>query len=299
MGRSSFVSFRVLGIVLGLSTGCATSGTISHGYGPSDYAQSSFAVRAQAGAPATLTGADLLSVDVRKADRCMLHLVFTAIGRERFANLTQSRVGQTVQVLVGERVLLQPMVHETVSRGRLEVPWDRTPCDQAMATFVQPAAPKGPGGTTPRKTARLVTLGVRGGHSPGDLLSSVKSAPALATPQRQSQGARVRIEVVRTTATGPQTQALERVFRRRKKMLQKCYEHRTAQTPVPAETLILDTRINGRGRLQSVTVVDDTLRQPKVRECVVKKIRRVRFPARERSDELRIEISFEAAADSR
>jgi hypothetical protein len=201
VARSSFVQGRVLGTLLCLGTGCASSGAISHGYGPSDYAQSSFAVRAQAGAPAALTGADLLSVHVRKGpstyDRCMLRLKLTPTGRERFAKLTQARVGQTVQVLLGERIIMQPTVREPVSMGLLELHWDRTPCDQAMDTFVQPAAPapKDLGGTTQRKTARLVTLGVRGANSPEDLLNSVKSASSPATPHRQSQRARVRIEV--------------------------------------------------------------------------------------------------------
>jgi hypothetical protein len=148
MSQPPLIRFSALGILLGLGLGCASSGIISHGYAPSDYVQSGFTVRAEAGAPAALMGADLLSVQARrnKYDHCMLLLKLTPSGKQRFAELTQARsVGmQTVEVLLGERVIAQPRVMQAISGGQFEVVWNLTPCEQAMDSFVKGGPPKKP-----------------------------------------------------------------------------------------------------------------------------------------------------------
>jgi hypothetical protein len=154
MSQPPLIHLSSLGILLGLGLGCASSGIISHGYAPSDYAQSGFMVRAEAGVPAALTGADLLSVQARrnKYGHCMLLLKLTPSGKQRFAELTQARsVGmQTVEVLLGERVIAQPRVLQAISGGQFEVVWNLTPCEQAMDSFVKGGPPKNPAVSSPK-----------------------------------------------------------------------------------------------------------------------------------------------------
>ena len=82
------------------------------------------------------------------------------------------------------------------------------------------------------------------------------------------------------TVTGALDRAeIDAVFRARTDVLMYCYQKGLRYNPRLGGVMTVLFTVGSRGRVESASVADSTLRSPDVESCVVSKVRRLEFPA--------------------
>lgn len=112
----------------------------------------------------------------------------------------------------------------------------------------------------------------------GDL-NIKKSSGKVALAARKERKVSGRASFGRPDIDGAMDQkSVSKVVRRHSRAIKRCYEKALKANPKLKGKIVVDWTINMRGRVERATIASDTVRDAGMKQCILKTIRRMRFP---------------------
>ena len=88
------------------------------------------------------------------------------------------------------------------------------------------------------------------------------------------------------------TKAVEKVFRKNLSLIENCFKQALSKQKNKSGSVAVKLEINAVGRVVKVTVITTNPPEKEFAECIVKKIKRLRFPATENGNSATVTVSF-------